>query len=72
MSSDPARLIKPIDDLEIIADRHEFAFRDLDSVSVGQRARFALAHDRDVEEAAQDLRRLSVFAHPGYKSSRSL
>ncbi|RYP93785.1 hypothetical protein DL770_000157 [Monosporascus sp. CRB-9-2] len=48
------------------------AFRDLDSVSVRRRARFALAHDRDVEEAAQDLRRRSIFAHPGYKSSGDL
>ncbi|RYP53378.1 hypothetical protein DL768_001623 [Monosporascus sp. mg162] len=47
-------------------------FCDLDSVSVRWWARFALAHDRGVEEAAQELRRRSVFAHPGYKSSRSL
>ncbi|RYO80714.1 hypothetical protein DL762_007519 [Monosporascus cannonballus] len=41
-------------------------------VSVRRRTQFALAHDHDVGEAAQDLRRRSVFAQPGYKTSGSL
>ncbi|RYP15097.1 hypothetical protein DL765_005920 [Monosporascus sp. GIB2] len=34
-------------------------------VPVRQRAQLALAHDHDAGEAAQDLRRRFVFAHPG-------
>lgn len=43
--------------------------RDSESISVRRPARFILAHDRDVEQAAGDLRRRSVLEHNAEEKS---